>query len=464
MYKAEYYDIMILGAGPGGYVAGIRAAQLGLKVCVVEKDKTGGVCLNVGCIPSKSLIHQANLFSSIKKLHEMKIKVDTKEFSYFKVNEKSRKVADVLSNGVKNLLIKNGVTLIYATGTIVDPHTIKLSDGKELKGTNIIIATGSRPKVIKGFEFDNETILSSTGILMLTELPQSIAILGGGAIGVEFAFILNSFGVKVSLIEMMDKMLPLEDGETVDILLRSFKRRGIKIFLGTKALSITKTNNGADILLEDKKGSRQTLNAQKVLSVFGRTPNVESIGLESVDIGVHNGFIEVGNYYQTKRENIYAIGDVVNTPLLAHVASYEGELVVEHIAGLDTPPHIIEDEIPAAVYTEPQLASFGPTEESLLAMGKQYSKAVFPYRGAGKSVALEKTEGQVKILYDTSTLNILAAHIVGAEASELIHEILLAKKAHLTTDIVADMIHAHPTLSETIMEAMKSVEKCAIHV
>ena len=458
------YDVLIIGSGPGGYVAGIRAAQLGLKAAVIERDKVGGVCLNIGCIPSKALIHQAELFRSLPALREMGVAVDTTSLDYKRVFDKSRKAADALSKGVQFLLKKNKVELITGDASLTGKNEVTLKDGKKITGKNIIIATGSRPRIIPGFEFDEKQVLSSTGALMLQKLPKKAIILGAGAIGAEFSHIWNSFGVEVHLVEMMDRILPLEDAEAVQVLARSFQKRGIQMSTGTKAVSMKKGSAGVSVELEDKAGAQKTLEAELILVVVGRTCNTDGIGLEKVGIVVDKGYIPVGDYNQSKVPGIYAIGDVVSTPLLAHVAFKEGEMVAEHLAGKSPAPRLDPLSIPGATYCEPQVASFGLPEWKAVEKGVAFAKASFPYRGAGKSVAIEQTEGFVKIIYDPKTKEILGAHVVGAEATELIHELLLARTAELLPEDIAGMIHAHPTLSEAVMEAMRAVEGWAIHV
>jgi len=458
------FDVLIMGSGPGGYVAGIRAGQLGLKAAVIERDKVGGVCLNVGCIPSKTLIHQAELYRSLPALKEMGITADVKGFDYTHVFDKSRKAADTLSKGVQFLLKKNKAELIVGDAVLSGKNEVTLKDGKKVTGKNIIIATGSRPRIIPGFEFDEQKVLSSTGALMLKKLPKKAIILGAGAIGVEFAHVWNSFGVEVHLVEMMERILPLEDAEAVQVLARSFQKRGVQMSTSTKAVSMQKTAGGVSVVIEDKAGARKTLEADLILVVVGRTCNTDGIGLDKVGIVPEKGFIPVGDYNQTKVPGIYAVGDVVATPLLAHVAFKEAEIAVERIAGKSPSPRIDPLSIPGATYCEPQVASFGLPEWKAVEKGIAFAKASFPYRGAGKSVAVDKTEGFVKIIYDPKTKEILGAHIVGAEATELIHELLLARTAELLPEDIATMIHAHPTLSEAVGESMRAVEGWAIHV
>jgi len=457
------YDIVIIGAGPGGYVAGIRAAQLGLKVCVIEKDKPGGVCLNVGCIPTKNLIHQAGMFASQHELTKLGIKIDTKDFDFKKVISNSKKAVKTLVQGVEYLLKKNKVELISGTARITSPNSVALDDGKEIHGKNILIATGSRSIELPGFEFDEKQVLSSTGVLNMEKLPKSMIILGAGAIGCEFAYIMNAFGVKVHLVEMVDQILPFEDEETVSILHDSFTQKGIQILTKTKALALEKTKSSVNVTLEDKEGVQQQLKAQKVLCVFGRKANIENLGLENIGIETDKGCIKVGDYFQTSVKSVFAIGDMLATPQLAHVASKEGEIAVEYIAGADPEPMIDLNGIVSAIYCEPQIASFGLREEQAKEQGINYEKAVFPYVGIGKAVAIGKTEGKVKVLFDPDTKEIQGAHMVGASATELIHEILLAKSTELLPEVIAGMVHAHPTLSEAVMEAMRAVTGTAIH-
>ncbi len=460
----EMYDVVILGAGPGGYVAGIRASQLGLKTAVIEKGSPGGVCLNIGCIPSKSLISQAGKYMAVPALEKMGLKVDKSNFNYGEVFKKSRKAADTLSKGVRYLLKKNNVALIEGEGRIVKPGVVLVNGKDRVEGKNLIIATGSRPRIIPGFEFDGEYVLSSTDVLMMENLPSGVLILGAGAIGVEFAHIMNAFGVEVTIIEMLDRILPLEDSEITGILAKTFRRRGIKMLTSTKALSLSRENGAVKLTVAKKDDSTEILEAEKLVVVVGRTPNTDNIGLENLGITTERGFIPVGDYYETSVKGVYAIGDVVNTPLLAHVASKEGEIVVEHIAGRSVEKRVDTLKVPSGVYTEPQVASFGYTEDELKKRGVGYKKAVFPYRGAGKSVAIEEPEGMVKVLIDPETKALLGAHIVGAEATELIHELLLAETAELLPEDIANMIHAHPTLSEAVMEAMRAAEGWAIHI
>jgi dihydrolipoamide dehydrogenase len=460
------YDLLIIGAGPAGYVGGIRAAQLGMKAAVIESDKAGGVCLNMGCIPSKAIIHQAELFRSLPDLQALGVTADKSGFSYEKVFTASRKAAERLSKGVEYLLKKNKVELIKGRAHLQGPGRISLQGGQELTAKNVLIATGSSPRRLSGFDFDEERLLSSQGALMLRELPASICILGGGAIGVEFAHIMNAFGVEVHLVEMLDRLLPGMDAEAVAVLSSSFKKRGIRTYLSTRALSWEKSgakkSGGLSVLLSGP-GGKQKLEAEKLLAVTGRVPNTADLGLEQAGVEFENGFISVDDHYQTAVPGIFAAGDVLDTPMLAHAASREAESAVEFMAG-HSRPRLDPGEIPAAVYCEPQVAGFGCTEEQAKQAGLNFKKAVFPYRGAGKAVAVQSVEGLVKILSDRDSGEILGAWVAGSVATELIHELLLARSSELLPADLVAAVHAHPTFSEAVSEAARILEGGAIHI
>lgn len=456
------YDVLVLGAGPGGYVAAIRASQLGLKAGIVEKDAPGGVCLNWGCIPSKALIHQAELVRSIKELEAIGATVDSGSIDYSKVHKKSRDAAGKLSKGVQALLKKNSIDYISGTGVFQGPHEIEVDGKQVVRGKNILVATGSRPREIPGFEFDGKKVLSSTDILDLKKLPEKLLILGAGAIGMEFAYVMNAFGVEVAVVEMLDQILPLEDHDAVDVVAKAFKRYGIRMMTGTRATALDKKGKGVKVTVESGAGE-ETLAADMVLVAVGRAPNTESIGLEKVGVTLDRGFVVTGDYCQTGVRGIYAIGDVTASPLLAHVASKEGEIAVEHMAGHNPERRIDPLLIPSAVYCEPQVGSFGMTEKKAREKGLEVETALFPYRGAGKSVAVDRSEGVVKIVFRRDTREIMGAHVAGADATELIHELLLARKAELLPEDIATMVHAHPTLSEAVMEAARTAEGWPIH-
>lgn len=452
------FDLIVLGAGPGGYVAAIRASQLGLKTAVIEKKHVGGVCLNIGCIPSKNLIRSASLLTEAKQLEAFGVQVDASRLDYAAVHAQSRKVAETLSKGVSFLLNKNNVTLVEAEGTLVDARTVKTSAGETLTAKNILIATGSSPRVIPGLEFDGEKVLSSDDILMTNQLPGSICIIGGGAIGCEFAYVLRSFGVAVTLVEMTPHLLPYEDEEIAKALATSFKKKGISVHLESKAV-ITAREPQVTVEIENAKGVKKAVTVDKVLAVVGRAPNTAGIGLENLGIATERGFIPVNEHFETACPGVYAIGDVIPSPMLAHVASHEGEMAVEHMAGIAHEAK--KTYVPNCVYCEPQVAGFGITSAQAETAGaKVYS---FPFRAIGKAVAIGKSEGMVKILADGSG-KILGAHIIGAEATELIHELAIAASNGVRMQDIAGAIHAHPTLSEAIKECCCGFENRVIHL
>lgn len=489
------YDILFIGAGPAGYVGAIRASQLGLKTAVIERDKLGGVCLNIGCIPSKALIERASRYSSLGELEQVGVRFDTSSFDYGKVQAFSRTVADRLSRGVDFLLKKNKVDILSGTAQLIDKNTVAVSDGegKELKRLSafaIILAAGSRPRQIPGFEFDEQAVLSSTGILMLKELPRRLIILGAGAIGMEFAYIMNSFGVQVEVVEMLDRILPMEDEDVSSALKPIFEKRGVRFYTGMKAVNLSRTDSGslrltiepAQPLVAAQTGSDQTglaqnqgtptiLEGDRLLVSTGRSPNTDTLALETLGIKLDRGYVTVHDYYETDAQGIYAVGDIVAGEVqLAHMASAQAELVAERVAfllGKGQNPHTPRIErqfVPQAVYCEPQVASFGFKEQELKTGSVPYKSSVFPFRAIGKAVATGHPEGFVKILTDPATGEILGATVLGAGATDLIHELLLASKNELTVEEVADLIHAHPTLAEGIKEGALSALDRAIHL
>ena len=458
-------DAIIIGAGPGGYVAAIRAAQLGLKVAVVEMDTPGGVCLNWGCIPSKNLIQQAEDYHVLAAMEKLGVKIDRSGLDYGKVHANSRTAANTLAGGVAGLLRKNKVTVIKGRARLAGPGKVAVEGGETLSAKNILIATGSRPLAVKGFEFDEQQVLSSSGILDLKQLPKSLVILGGGAIGCEFAFVMNAFGVAVTVVEMTEHLLPTEDFECAAVLAENFAKAGITVHTGTRATALTRSAKGVSVALSSPSGDI-TVKAEKALVVFGRRPNTENLGLETVGLKADTrGFIPVGDYNQTSAKGVFAIGDVTSTPLLAHVASREGELAVEFIAGHGGAIKQVDPAVvPSAIYCEPQVAGFGLREDDAKSQGIAIRKSVFPYRGIGKAVAVGKSEGLVKLIADPNTGEILGAHVVGLNATEILHEVLLAKTAELLPEDITAMIHAHPTLSEGIMEAALGLTGAPVHM
>jgi len=458
-------DLVIIGAGPGGYVAAVRASQLGMKTAVIEKDAPGGVCLNWGCIPSKNLIHQAELFHSLAEMEAVGVGVVRDTLDYGAVQCKSRGVVKTLTNGVAGLLKRNKVSYIKGCAKITGKGEVTVDGKQKIRASNILVATGSRPMEVPGFEFDEEVVLSSTGILAMTELPESLVILGAGAIGCEFAYVMNSFGVKVTLVEALDHILPTEDFETCAVLGQAFRQAGVDVRVKTRADSLEKSSAGVSVTLESADGSKESVTAEKTLVVFGRVPNTADLSLREMGVKLdERGYVEVGDYGQTSAAGVYAIGDITRTPALAHVASAEGEAAVEHMAGHVSDRKSVDSQlVPSAIYCEPQVAGFGLREDEARREGIEVKKSVFPYHGAGKTIAVNKPNGLVKILCDPETDELLGAHIVGHNATELIHELLLVKSAELLPEDVGGMIHAHPTISEAVMEAMRGINGKPIH-
>ncbi len=458
------FDLVIIGSGPGGYVAAVRAAKLGLRTAVVEKEAPGGVCLNWGCIPSKNLIHQAEQFSSLKDMESLGVNVDRTSFDYAKAQQKSRDVVGTLTNGVSGLLKRNKIEFFKGTARISGANKVLVDENKTLNTKNIIIATGSSPMVVNGFEFDEKNVLSSTGLLAMTELPKSMIILGAGAIGCEFAFVMQSFGVNITLLEAAEHILPTEDYESAAVLAKELRGLGIEVLENTRANSLVKDNDGVVVQLKMADGQTDTRSAEKALVVFGRQANTQNLGLEDVGVSINaKGFIETGDFCETRVSGIYAIGDVSDSPALAHVASAEGEMAVEHIVGLTPARKTIDDSlVPSAIYCEPQVAGFG-LRETVGKPANNVKKSVFPYHGAGKSIAVGKSVGHVKVLCDDSTGELLGAHVVGHNATEVLHELLLVRSSELLPEDVTNMIHAHPTISEALQEAMRGLNGSAIH-
>jgi len=460
------YDVLIIGSGPGGYVAAIRAAQLKMKTALVERDKLGGVCLNWGCIPTKALLKSAEVIEEIKQAKDYGIKVESFISDFSSIIKRSRRVADTNSKGVEFLMKKNNIDVIYGQASFVDSNTIQVNDNDNktarVEAGHIIIASGGRPKAIPGVEIDDEKVISSKEAMTLAEKPQSLIVIGAGAIGVEFAYFYRTLGVDVTIVEMLDSLLPFEDKEITSILAKSFKKQKIKMHVSTKVEKLEKTGDGVEVTIS-AAGKTEVLKAQKALVAIGIQGNVEGLELDKVDVKQDKGFIPVDEWYRTNVPNIYAIGDITGPPLLAHVASHEGIACVDKIAGKDT--HSVDyDSIPGCTYCHPQVASIGMTEEQALAEKYEIKVGRFPYSASGKARATGAREGLVKIIFDKKYGELLGAHIIGADATELIAEVGIAKALETTSVELGKTMHAHPTLSEMIMEAAADADDEAIHI
>jgi dihydrolipoamide dehydrogenase len=457
---------MILGGGPGGYVAAIRGGQLGLKVAVVEKEAVGGVCLHHGCIPSKAIIRNAEVLSLIQHSEEFGIKVDNIRPDFGQAIDRSKKVVQKLYSGLQHIMKKNKVDIHTGVGKIIAPDQIEVtgpSGKKTIHGERLIIATGSRVRSLPGLNVDGKRVLTSDEALLLRELPRSITIIGGGAIGVEFAYVYSVYGVKVTLVEMMPALLPLEEREVSTLLERSFKKRGIEIFTQTRVGPIKDQNGGFAIDLQTAEGGK-TLTTDAILVAVGRAPNIEGIGLETLGVAIDEKrrLIKVDERMRTNVPNVFALGDVTTRPALAHGAMAQGVSVVESIAGIDRPPVDLLS-IPNAVYCHPQVASVGLTEEKAKEAGYAVKVAKYPFTANGKAIALGETEGFIKIVSDEQYGEILGAHLIGPEVTELIGEFVIAKTLEATALELKQAVHPHPTLSEAVMEAGGAIFGEAIH-
>jgi len=463
------FDLILIGSGPGGYVAAIRATQLGLKVACVETEKLGGVCLNVGCIPTKALLSSASFVREIQVAEGHGVTMEGVKVDLGPAHERSRRVADQLNKGVGHLFKKNGVTHIEGFGRLVAKGKVEVEDAEGgrtvFEAPHIIIATGSRPRDIPPIPIDEDRIWSSTGALFQTKAPASLAVVGAGAVGMEFADVYSTYGSEVHVIEMLDRVLPLEDKESSAAVGRSYKKRKIKIRTSTTVQSSELTETGVRLNLTDQNGKEEVLEVERVLSAIGRVPNSEELGLDTVGVRLteRGGFIEVDEYLRTNVEGIYAIGDVAGPPLLAHKASHEGIVCVEHIAGQGHGP-VDYTNIPNCTYAHPEVASVGFTEEQAREAGYDIEVGKFPWAGIGRAVAAGDTEGFIKVIRDKEYSEILGAHIVGAHATELIGEFVIGRHLEATVEEMEKAMHPHPTLSEGVAEGALAALGRAIHI
>lgn len=461
-------DIAIIGAGPGGYVAAIRAAQLGLQVTLIERDsRFGGTCTLRGCIPTKALLRDAHLFQEVKKALKQGLFTGPDiQFDFSKIQDRKNDIIAKSSKGVDFLLKKNKVTVIRGNATLLAPGKIQVQAAEsvsEVIATNIIIATGSEARSLPGYDVDENRIISNIGALDMTAVPASLFIVGAGAVGVEFASIYAAFGTKVTLLEVAPDLVPLEDAEVSKELRRVLARKGIDIYTRAKLESAKSTNSGVDVVFQTDQGETKKLTVDKILMATGRTPNSSGLGLEKLGVAMDRGFIKVDPFMQTNVPGIYAIGDVVPTPLLAHVAFQEGVVAAEKIAGKDPKP-INYGQVPNCTYSDPQIASIGLTEAKAIAAGFKVKTGKFPFMAVGKARIEDATDGFVKIVADEKYGEILGVHMIGAGVTENIHEAVAAMGLEGTVADLVHAIHAHPTLAEGMHEALESVFGSAIHI
>ncbi|RFU60261.1 dihydrolipoyl dehydrogenase [Bacillus sp. V59.32b] len=471
---AQEYDLVILGGGTGGYVAAIRAAQLGLKTAVVEKGKLGGTCLHKGCIPSKALLRSAEVFSTSKKSEEFGVVTGEVTLDFLKVQERKSKIVDQLHKGVQHLMKQGKIDIYEGIGRILGPSifspmpgtiSVEMNNGTEnemLIPKNVIVATGSRPRTLPGLDIDGELVITSDEALQLESLPNSIIIVGGGVIGIEWASMLNDFGVDVTVIEYADRIIPTEDRDISKEMFRLLKQKGIKLVTGAKVLPETLKRGETVSISAEIDGEAKEFTAEKMLVSVGRQANTEGIGLDNTDIKVENGFIAVNDVYQTKESHMYAIGDCIGGLQLAHVASHEGVVAVEHIAG-EKPDPIDYSLVSKCIYSNPEAASVGFTEAEALDKGHKLKIGNFPFKAIGKALVYGESDGFVKIIADSETNDILGVHMIGPHVTDMISEAGLARVLDATPWEVAHTIHPHPTLSEAIGEAALAVDGLAIH-
>ena len=460
------YDLIVVGSGPGGYVTAIRASQLGLKTAVIEKESLGGICLNWGCIPTKALLKSANVFDYINHASDYGIQVKEASADFNAVVKRSREVANGMSGGVQFLMKKNKIDVIMGTGKIKPGKKVDVTDEKgkvsEISATNIIVATGARSRQLPNLPQDGKKIIGYRDALVLPRLPKSMLVVGSGAIGVEFAYFYNAMGVEVTVVEYLPNIVPVEDKDVSKQLERSFKKQGIKVLTNASVESVDTTGKTCKAQVKTKKGD-EIIEAEIVLSAVGIEANIENIGLEDVGIVTDKGKILVNDFYQTNMPGYYAIGDVTPGPALAHVASAEGIICVEKIAG-HAPAALDYGNIPGCTYCSPEVASVGMTENAAKEAGYEIKIGKFPFSASGKASAAGHKDGFVKLIFDAKYGELLGGHMIGANVTEMIAEIVAVRKLETTGMELVKTVHPHPTMSEAIMEAAAAAYDEVIHM
>lgn len=461
------YDLIVIGSGPGGYVAAIRGAQLGMNVAVIERAEQGGICLNWGCIPTKSLLKSAQVLDYARHAEAYGVKIDHAEPDFGAIIARSRGVADKMSKGIQYLFKKNNITVIAGSGKLTADRKVEVTADDDTKtiyeARHIILATGARSRVLPALPQDGKRIIGYREALTLDHKPASLLVVGSGAIGSELAWFYNSMGTKVTLVEFMPTILPVEDEEVSKQVGRSFKKAGIEVLVKSTVESVDTGGELLKVNIRNKKGEIEVYEAEMVLSAVGIAPNVENLGLEENGIEMERGKIKVDDYYRTNVENIYAIGDIVHGPALAHVASAEAICCVEKIAGLNPEP-IDYGNIPGCTYTTPEVASVGLTEAKALEAGYELKIGKFPFTASGKASSAGANDGFVKLLFHAKDNTLLGAHLVGANVTEMIAELVVARKKGITAHDLIKTIHPHPTMSEAVMEAAAAAYDEVIHL
>jgi len=461
------YDVLIIGSGPGGYVAAIRASQLGFKTAVVERESLGGICLNWGCIPTKSLLKSAQVYEYIKHAPDYGLHVEGEvKPDFAKIIARSRSVADNMSKGVQFLLKKNKIDVIQGYGKLAGPSRVEVISAEKKKITisaeHIILATGARSKELPNLKQDGKRIIGYREAMSLTKQPKSMLVVGSGAIGSEFASFYNSIGTQVTLVELLPEVVPVEDVEVSKQLERSFKKAGIKVLTNSAVESVKVESESCKVQVKTPKGNEE-YTVDVVFSAVGVTPNIENIGLEELKVNLEKGKIKVDEFYRTNVKGIYAIGDIVHGPALAHVASAEGITCVEKIAGLNPQP-VNYNNIPGCTYTNPEISSVGYTEKAAKEAGYEIKTGKFPFSASGKASSAGEKDGFVKLIFDARYGELLGAHMIGANVTEMIAEIVVARNLETTGHEIIKSIHPHPTMSEAIMEAAAAAYGEVIHL
>lgn len=465
---AQQFDVCVIGTGPGGYVAAIRASQLGFKTAVVEKRFLGGVCLNIGCIPTKALLRSAEVLESISHAADYGVKVGDWSADFGAMVSRSRKVADKMSKGVQFLMKANKITVINGAGSFLSPTELAIqdADGKQtdsVKAKHFIIATGARPKELPHIPIDGKLVIDSERAMQLDKQPKSLVIMGAGAIGVEFAYFYNTIGTKVTLIEVQPNLVPVEDEDVGKELGKIYKKKGMQVLTGSSVEKVEKSGSGVKVTVKTPKGTEE-IKADMVLSAVGVTGNIENIGLDKAGVKAERGAIEVDrSTYQTAAKGIYAIGDVIGAPWLAHKASHEATVCVEQLAGLSPKP-IHYGNIPGCTYCEPQVASVGLTEKQAREAGHDVMVGKFPFSASGKATGLGHEEGFVKVVFDAKYGEWLGCHMIGSHVTELIAEAVVARDLETTGHEIIQAVHPHPTMSEAVMEAVAEAYGEGVHL
>ena len=460
------YNLIVIGSGPGGYVAAIRASQLGMKVAVVEKESLGGICLNWGCIPTKALLKSAQVFDYVSHSSDYGINIKSSSVDFDSIINRSRGVADGMSKGVNFLMKKNKIDILTGFGKIISKNEVEVEDSKKNKvvhkADNIIIATGGRSRELPNIKIDDEKVIEYRTAMTLKKQPKSMIVIGSGAIGSEFAYFYNSIGTKVTLVEYLPNILPLEDIDVSNQLEKSFKKSGIDILTNTEVKSVTTSSKGCKVTYSSND-KESTINCDIVLSAVGVETNIQNIGLEELGIITEKGKINVDDYYKTNIDGVYAIGDIIKGPALAHVASAEGIICVEKIAGKN-PGVLNYDNIPSCTYCSPEVASVGFTEKQAKDLGYEINVGKFPFSASGKANAAGHSDGFVKVIFDKKYGEWLGCHMVGYNVTEMIAEVVAARKLETTAHEIIKSVHPHPTMSEAIMEATGDALDEAIHI